>query len=54
MQHFKADPLGLVAQFGHEIEITLQHQSIHLGGLEILIYSTSFTKFHILTVSFLK
>ena len=54
MQNSKADTLGLVAQFGHDIEIPLQHQSIHLRGLEILIYSTSFTKFHILTVSFLK
>ena len=38
MQHFKADPLGLVAQFGHEIEIPQQHSkytSIHLRGLEI-------------------
>ena len=35
MQHSKPDPLGLVAQFGHKIDILQQHQSIHQRGLEI-------------------
>ena len=43
MQHSKPDPLGLVAKFGHKFEIPPQHQSIHLRGLEILIYLVSHT-----------